>query len=400
MTGKIRVAVIGHKDHGKSTLIGRMLFERGLVKPDRLSEVAACSAANGGRSLNFAFLLDTFEEERTGGLTIDTVQVEIPGPKNGFVFIDCPGHRELVKNMLTGASAADAALLVVSADRAEGIQEQTRGHVRLARGMGIARMVVAVTKMDTAGYREARFRQLAREIRKILGREGYKSRAVPLVPVSAVNGGNILRASKEMGWYRGKPLARTLEARFSPARPPMKTPLRVTVQDVYAADGKAFVVGKVESGVLRKGEEVVFQPSGKRGKVTLLRSGSRAVACAVPGAAIGFSLAAGPDGIRRGEVCSAASSPAKPAKAFEARLFPFEDISLRPGASFAVYCGTAVCRGVLKEVRKEDSFYRVRFSLAGSMVIEPFALMPPLGKIVIAGTRAAVAAGIVTRVTK
>ena len=228
MLPKINLVVIGHKDHGKSTLIGRLLYDSKAILEQKLQEIQTELERSGKKEFEFAFLLDSLEEERKGGLTIDIIQTPFKSKKYAYTVIDCPGHREFIKKMLTGASQADAAVLVVSAK--EGIEAQTRQHAFLAKTLGITQLVVAINKMDQIGYQESVFAKTCQILDEILKPMGFKR--VPNVPISALNGDNVFAKSKNMKWYNGLTLIDTLDDTVKPVQLPFNKPLRGCVQDL------------------------------------------------------------------------------------------------------------------------------------------------------------------------
>ena len=200
-----KVTLLGHKDHGKSTLIGSLLIVTKTVSKDRLNE-AKKQSANLGRKFEPGFILDSFSEERKGGLTIDTSRAQVKYRDSAFEFIDVPGHEELIKNMISGASYAKFALLIVSANKNEGIRPQTKRHIYLSRMLGIEKLIVAVNKMDTVGYDKDIFEQIHKELGEFLEKIGVDSRSVNFVPISAYGSENLSKRSSNMPWYKGKPL--------------------------------------------------------------------------------------------------------------------------------------------------------------------------------------------------
>lgn len=227
---KINLVVIGHKDHGKSTLIGRLLYDSNSIPQQKLQEVEAELKKAGDEGFRFAFLLDTLEEERRGGLTIDIMQMPLKTERHIYTIIDCPGHREFIKKMLTGASQADAAVLVVSAK--EGIEDQTRQHAFLAKTLGIRQLVVAINKMDQVGYEESAFVKVSQFLDEVLKSLDFLN--TKMVPISALNGDNVFLRSHNMKWYNGLTLIETLDSIVEPSqsyadKPPIQNKVRAKV---------------------------------------------------------------------------------------------------------------------------------------------------------------------------
>ena len=232
----LNLVVIGHVDHGKSTLMGHVLYLTGFVDERTIKEYEEQAKRLGRESWKFAWILDKYKEERERGLTIDLGFYKFETTKYEFTIIDAPGHRDFVKNMVTGASQADAALLVVSAKEGEyeaGISPagQTREHVFLAKTMGINQLVVAINKMDTVNYSEERYNEVKEGIARLLRMVGYKIDKIPFVPVSGLYGDNIIKRSENMPWYKGPTLIEALDMFEEPVRP-IDKPLRIPIQDV------------------------------------------------------------------------------------------------------------------------------------------------------------------------
>lgn len=265
----LRIVIVGHVDHGKSTLIGRLFYDTGSLPEERYREIER-TCREQGREFEFAYLMDALEEEREHNITIDTAQSFFRTVKRPYIIIDAPGHKEFLKNMITGAAAADAAILLV--DGAEGVREQTRRHAYILSLLGLPQVVVAVNKLDLVGYRRIRFLEIEEEIRRFLGSVGIVPSYV--VPISAREGDNIAANSSRMPWYGGPTLLEALDS-FSPAREATGLPLRFPVQDVYVWDRKRIYAGRVESGSVRPGARVAFSPSGKSSVVRTVEKWNR-----------------------------------------------------------------------------------------------------------------------------
>ncbi len=285
MDDTLRIVIAGHVDHGKSTLIGRLFFDTGSLPEERYREIER-TCRQQGRDFEFAYLMDALEEERDQNITIDTAQCFFRTERRRYVIIDAPGHKEFLKNMVTGAAAADAALLLV--DGAEGVREQTRRHAYILSLLGLRQVAVAVNKMDLAGYRRERFHEIEEEIRRFLESVGIVPSSI--VPISAREGDNIANASPRMSWYAGPTLLSALDA-FLSASEDAGLPLRFPVQDVYVRDHKRIYAGRVESGMLRTGERVLFSPSGKSSRVRSIEKWNvPPLAVASAGESIGVTL--------------------------------------------------------------------------------------------------------------
>jgi len=408
---KINLVVIGHKDHGKSTLIGRLLYDSNAIPEQKLRQVEEELKKSGKKVFEFAFLLDSLEEERIGGLTIDIMQTPFKTKKHLYTIIDCPGHKEFIKKMLTGASQADSAILVVSAK--EGIQDQTKQHIFLAKTLGISQLTVAINKMDKVNYDEKKFREISKKLEEFLGSLGYEK--FPMVPVSAINGDNVFRKSKKMPWYDGLTLVETLDNFTSPSLLPVNKPLRGCVQDVYELEKRSVIISKIETGVLECRKIVVFNPSGEKGSVRKIEMFGQEMRKVGPGHSVGL-IVDGVKGIKRGEVVSYLTSPASLVRSFIAELILFSGVEIENGDVLTIRCGTAEkkCRVhtisekidpvnlTLQEkspsVLKEGDVGRVKFVALEPICMEKYSEIPQLGRFAVEGKKGTVAAGIVLKV--
>jgi elongation factor 1-alpha len=313
------LAIIGHVDHGKSTLVGRLLFETGSVPEHVIEQYREEAEEKGKGGFEFAYVMDNLAEERERGVTIDIAHQEFDTDQYYFTIVDCPGHRDFVKNMITGASQADNAVLVVAAD--DGVQPQTQEHVFLARTLGIAELIVGVNKMDLVDYGESRYKEVREEVIKLLKQVRFKSDDATFIPISAFEGDNVAEDSTEMGWYDGPTLLEALNDLPEP-EPPTDAPLRLPIQDVYTISGIGTVpVGRIETGTMSPGDNVSFQPSDVGGEVKTIEMHHEEVDMAGPGDNVGFNVRGiGKDDIRRGDVCGPADDPPKVAETFQAQI--------------------------------------------------------------------------------
>ncbi len=260
------IALLGHKDHGKSTLIGSMLMQTGSATQVRINEAKAYSEKLR-KPFEPAFILDSFSEEREQGMTYDTTRAQIKYKDLAFSFIDVPGHEELIKNMISGASYGEVAVLLVSAKGDEGIRDQTKRHLFIARMLGIDRLVVAVNKMDSMGYEEGSFNSIRDSLGKFISRIGFEERDVRFVPISAYNGENLVKKSGKMAWYGGSTLIDSIYGIFADASGAGSgSALRIVVQGAIDSEGN-IIAGKVISGRLTEGDKVDILPNGHNAKV-------------------------------------------------------------------------------------------------------------------------------------
>lgn len=408
---KINLVIIGHKDHGKSTLIGRLLWDSNAIPEQKLQEVEDELKKAGDEGFRFAFLLDTLEEERRGGLTIDIMQTPFKTQKRFYTIIDCPGHKEFIKKMLTGASQADAAVLVVSAK--EGVGDQTRQHAFLAKTLGLDQMIVAINKMDEVNYDEKKFKEISKELEKVLNILGYENTL--MIPISALKGENVFRKSERMPWYKGLSLIDTLDKTIVPSTSPVDKSLRGCVQDSYELEKTKIIVCKIETGVLETGKVVIFNPSGEEGLVKKIEKFGEELQKAEPGDSVGI-IAEGTKKIERGEVLSYPENPGKMVKNFAAEIILFSNVGLRKNSVVRIRCGTAEKRckvqAILEKIDpttltldaesptalRDGDVGKVLFSPLEPMCVEKYSEFPPLGRFVIEGKKGTVAAGIIFEV--
>src|SRR6266404_401831 len=273
----LRVVFVGHVDHGKSTLIGRILHDTGSLPQGKIEQIKKACAAEG-MGFEFAFLLDALLEEQKQNVTIDTTEIPFRTPRRQYAIIDAPGHKEFLKNMITGASRADAAILVIGAD--EGVREQSRRHAYLLGMLGIKQLIVVVNKMDLVDYAEKRFREIEQDYRKFLQQLGLN--ALTFIPASAKQGENVARAGMKMKWYRAANVLEALDL-LEPQKSNVDLPLRFCVQDVYRFDGRRIIAGRIETGTLRVGDELIFSPANKSSVVATIERWPQVILSGVEG---------------------------------------------------------------------------------------------------------------------
>ncbi|WP_039763510.1 sulfate adenylyltransferase subunit 1 [Caldicellulosiruptor sp. F32] len=257
----LKIVVVGHVDHGKSTIIGRLLYDTKSVPETAIERVKKISKEKG-RPFEYAYLLDALEEEQKQGITIDTTQIKFSTPKRDYLIIDAPGHKEFLKNMVSGAANAEAALLVI--DAAEGVQEQSKRHAYILSLLGIQKVYVIVNKMDMIDFSEEKFKEIKYEISSFLDKLNVYPQKY--IPVSGFLGENITRKSDKMPWYKGETLLEALDL-FEKDKELEDRPLRFPIQDVYKFDHRRIIAGRLESGRLKVGDEIKILPEGKVSKV-------------------------------------------------------------------------------------------------------------------------------------
>ncbi|MBI5798193.1 translation elongation factor EF-1 subunit alpha [Candidatus Woesearchaeota archaeon] len=319
----INIVFVGHVDHGKSTTVGRLFYDAGVVDEQTMKKLKEKAQELGKAGFEFAFIMDNLKEERERGVTIDLMHKKLMTDKFEYTVIDAPGHKDFIKNMITGASQADIACLVVAA--AEGIMAQTREHVFLCRTMNVKQIAILVNKMDTVNYDKAKFEAVKAEVSTLLKQVGYKPDEVPFIPISAWKGDNIVKKSENMSWYAGPTLRAQLDL-FKEPEKPTGLPLRVPLQDVYNITGIGVVpVGKVETGVMKIGDKVIVVPgregTGVTGEVKSIEMHHEQINEAIPGDNIGFSVRGiGKKDIARGDVLGHPDNPPSVVSEFTAQI--------------------------------------------------------------------------------
>ncbi|WP_317894845.1 translation elongation factor EF-1 subunit alpha [Pyrofollis japonicus] len=404
----LNLVVIGHVDHGKSTLVGHLLFRLGFVDEKTIKMLEEEAKKKGKESFKYAWLLDKLKEERERGVTIDLSFVKFETKKYYFTIIDAPGHRDFVKNMITGASQADAAILVVSARKGEfeagmSPEGQTREHLILAKTMGIDQLIVAVNKMDATEppYSKERYEQIVAVLKKFMKGLGYKVDEIPFIPVSAWTGENLIERSPNMPWYNGPTLVEALDNYIKPPKKPVDKPLRIPIQNVYVIPGVGTVpVGRVETGVLRVGDKIVFMPPGVTGEVRSIEMHHQPLQQAEPGDNIGFNVrGVSKKDIKRGDVAGHLDNPPTVAEEFTARVFIiWHPSAVTVGYTPVIHAHTASVAARIVEIQakldprtgqvveKNPQFLKmgdaaiVKFKPIKPMVIEKFSEFPQLGR--------------------
>ena len=403
----INLAFIGHVDHGKSTLVGHLLLKAGAIAEQQLDD---------GEN-KFRFVMDKLGEERERGVTIDLAHQKFSTKKYDYTVVDCPGHRDFVKNMITGASQADAGVLVVAAD--DGVMPQTKEHVFLSKTLGINQLIVAINKIDLVDYDEAKFNELKDEVSALIKTVGFNPADVPFIPVSAFEGDNIKDASPNTSWYKGDTLMQALDNLAAPEKP-VSLPLRIPIQDVYSITGVGTVpVGRVETGVMKKGENVIFEPAGASGEVKSIEMHHETFETAEPGDNIGFNVrGVGKNDIRRGDVAGHTTDAPTVAKEFTAQVVVLQHPGvITVGYTPVFHCHTSQTACTFldltskldpatgqPEATKPDFIKTgdaaiVQIKPTKPMVMEEAASIPPMGRFAIRDMGQTVAAGLCLKVT-
>ena len=401
---RLKVAFVGHVDHGKSTLIGRLLYDTDSVPPDKMEQIQRASEEQG-LDTELAFLMDHLKEERDEKKTIDTAQIFFETDGREYVIIDAPGHREFLKNMLTGASQAQAAVLIV--DTQLGMEEQTRRHAFLLELLGVRYCVAALNKMDQVDFSQARFEGLQAVLEEHLTKVGLPW--VACVPVSARHGDNVVARSDRMPWYDGPTLMETLAG--IQAIEETDLPMRLCVQDVYRFDGERIVAGRVETGTIDEGDRVLVLPDGVESEVYTIERFLSPRTSAEPGECIGLTV---PDEleVRRGQVFCAPDAAPRLSAHLTARVFWMSPEPVQRGQSLDLKIVTQESACSIGAIRNrvdssslelleadagqlhEADVAEVELASARPMVVEVVKRNPSLGRVVLERDGDVVGAGI------
>ncbi|MEK6818416.1 MAG: elongation factor 1-alpha [Nanoarchaeota archaeon] len=303
----INVAFVGHVDHGKSTTIGHLMFQAGNLTQQKLDKLKEEAQKHGKVGFEFAYYMDRFKEERERGVTIDLSYEKLITNKYEVTIIDAPGHRDFIKNMITGASQADAAFLVVAAGSGAGVQPQTKEHVWLLKTMGVNDVAVLINKMDTVEYKEDEYKRVVNDVKAVLKQAGYKVDEMAYIPISGFKGENLSKKSDKMSWYKGPTLLEQLDL-FKLPEKPTNLPLRMPIQDAYEIKGIGTVpVGKIETGIMRQNQKIIILPGrtgkGIEGEVKTIEMHHEVLSEAEPGDNVGVNIRGiGKKDVARGDV--------------------------------------------------------------------------------------------------
>ena len=344
---QVRIVIVGHVDHGKSTLVGRLLHETGSL-PDGKLEMLKAVSARRGMPFEWSFLLDALQTERDQGITIDTTQIRFRTQSRDVVLIDAPGHAEFLRNMITGASQADGAVLII--DALEGVRDQTRRHGYLLHLLGVKQVAIVVNKMDRVDFSEQRFKAISDEISAHLIELGVTPTAV--IPISARDGDGVSERTDRIGWYTGPTVVEALDS-LTPARPLDELALRLPVQAIYKFDDRRIVAGRIESGHLTAGDEIVIMPAGKIAKIKSVESWPTTTVQGPQGAgrSVGITL----DRelfVERGDVIAHVGASPRDTRRIRARIFWLHDQPLTTGASIVLRLGTRETRATIVAIEK------------------------------------------------
>jgi elongation factor 1-alpha len=410
----MNVVFVGHVDAGKSTTVGRCLFDGGAVSEQVMTKLKEESVKHGKQGFEFAYVMDNIKEERERGVTIDLSYKKLMTQKYQITIIDAPGHRDFVKNMITGASQADSAFLVISAP--SGVQPQTTEHLWLLKTMGVSALAVAVNKMDDVEYSEEKFNKVKEDVSTLLKQVGYKPENTPFLAISGLKGDNVFKKSENMAWYKGPTVMEQFDLFPDPERP-INLPMRMPVQDVYEITGIGTVpVGKIETGIMKQGHKVIVLPGrtgkGVPGEVRTIEAHHETLPQADAGDNVGISIrGVGKKDIARGDVICDAEKPAKIVDEFVAQVAVIAHPSvLAKGYTpvFHVHTAQVPCQFIEliektspdgskqpnPDFLKNGDLAKVRIKPMGNLVLETQADNPHMARFAVRDAGATVAAGV------
>jgi sulfate adenylyltransferase large subunit len=406
----VKFVVVGHVDHGKSTLIGRLLYDTNSLPQDKIAEIRKASEKTGDLP-EFAFVMDHLEEERKNRITIDTAQIFFKTAKRDYTIIDAPGHKQFLKNMVTGSTQAEAAILLIDAE--QGLAEQTHRHTLILRLLGIRQIIVLINKMDLVAYSQRRFDELKEQIVNRLHDLGIKARRELVIPVSARLGDNITLKSKNLTWHDGLTLLQALDE-LQPLQRNDINVLRLPIQDVYEIEGERVLVGKVVSGVISVGDEVVFEPCGVSATVKQIKKFEEQPDKAAAGESIGLILTddAKTGDLGRGQIACGSGDCPEVSKTIKAVVFWMSDQALQKGDMIDFKCATMQTSCQVKEIAdrldsstlepvndtnnqlRDTEIAKLTIQMDGFVATDPFEKVAETGRFVLMRDNDTVAGGV------
>jgi len=413
----INLVFIGHVDHGKSTTVGRLLYDTGNIDEQAMRKLKEKAEQLGKKGFEFAFVMDTLKEEQERGVTIDLSHKRFDTDKYYFTIIDAPGHKDFIKNMITGASQADCAVLVVAAN--DGVNAQTIEHLKLSKIFGVGQLLVAVNKMDISGvnYSEARYKEVVEEVKKHAQQAGWKADQVRYIPIASLVGENINKKPTHMPWWTGDTLLDAIN-KFTIPPKPVDLPLRLPIQDVYNITGIGVVpVGRIETGIMRVGDKIVLVPGregkGVHGEVKTIEMHHEAVQEAEPGDNVGFNVRGlAKKDIARGDVLGPETNPPTVATEFTAQVVIMNHpsvVTVGYTPVFHIHTAQVACQFMEiikkinpatgqevtenKDILKNGDAAIVRLKPMQPVVIEKNSVIPQMSRFAIRDSGATVGAG-------
>jgi len=403
----MNIVFVGHVDHGKSTLIGRLLYDTNSLPPDKIEEVKkTCEAL--GKEMEFGFILDHLQEEREQGITIDTCQIFFKTPKRNYVIIDAPGHIEFIKNMITGASQAEAAILIIDAN--EGVKEQTKRHAYILGMLGLKQIIVLINKIDLVDYKEEKFNEVKKKITDFLKKLNLEPSYT--IPIAAKHGDNIAKKSDKMDWYKGKTFLGCLDT-FKIRENNSDKALRFPIQDAYKIDDKRIFAGRIESGTIRQGDEITILPQNTKTKVKSVEKFLEKPTMAEAGESIGITTE---DQlfIERGNVISHPDNLPKVTDRIKANVFWMSKKDFNINEIITLKIATQEVSAKIEKIEKKinsstleeikEDIDTLRNNEVGTMIIktlspvvvDDFNYVPELGRFVFEKNMITCAGGIIT----
>jgi elongation factor 1-alpha len=424
----INLVVIGHVDSGKSTSTGHLIYKCGGIDKRTIEKFEKEAADMGKASFKYAWVMDKLKSERERGITIDISLWQFETPKYHFTIIDAPGHRDFIKNMITGTSQADCAILMIASPQGEfeaGISKegQTREHALLAFTLGVKQMIVCCNKMDekTVNFSEERYTEIKKEVSEFLKKVGYKPDTISFIPISGWNGDNMLERSANTPWYKGPILIEALD-KIEPPKRPTEKPLRVPLQDVYKIGGIGTVpVGRVETGILKPAMTVSFAPTNVQTDVKSVEMHHESIPEAIPGDNVGFNVKGlSVKDIKRGYVCGdVKNDPPREVESFLAQVIIMNHPGqIENGYTPVLDCHTAhiackfheiqakIDRRTGKATEEEPKFVKngdsalIILKPTKPMCCETFTEYPPLGRFAVRDMKQTVAVGVIKATTR
>ncbi|MBT4166144.1 translation elongation factor EF-1 subunit alpha [archaeon] len=418
----MNVVFVGHVDHGKSTCVGQLMFQSGTIPENEMKKLTEEAIKQGKPGFEFAYVMDKIKEERERGVTIDLAYQKLITPKRQITIIDAPGHKDFVKNMITGASQADAAFLTIAAK--EGVQPQTKEHLWLLRTMGVQQIAVSINKMDTVDYKEEAFNKAKDDVSELLKGVGIDASKTVFLAVSGLKGDNVGKKSENMPWYKGPTILEQLDL-FDAPKKPTDLPMRMPVQDVYDITGIGTVpVGKIETGIMKIGQKVIVLPgrsgTGVAGEVKTIEMHHEQLQEAPSGFNVGINVkGVGKKDIARGDVISDAAKPPTIAAEFTAQIAIINHptvVAVGYTPVFHVHTAQVPCQ-LIEIVHKIDptsgqamegkvDFLKngdvaiCKFKPIGNLVIEESETNPHMARFAIRDAGATVAAGVCQKVVE
>jgi len=411
MRENLKFVTVGHVDHGKSTLIGRLLYDTHSLPPDKMEEVRRASEESEGIP-EFAFVMDHLEEERTNRITIDTAQIFFKTAKRDYTIIDAPGHKQFLKNMITGSTQAEAALLLV--DAVEGLREQTHRHAYMLGLLGIRQIIVVINKMDLVDYSQEHFEQLSGKVTARLREFGTEVPPEMIIPIAARLGHNVANRSDKLSWYKGMTLLEALD-QLQSCGTAENGALRFPVQDIYDIDGQKVLVGRVACGTIEAGQEVIFHPSGKSAVIAEIKKWGQQPQRAVAGESIGLVLKEdwALKALKRGEVACPVDSSLNVSSTVVATVFWMSGEPLRKDEALDFKCATQQVTCKVKKISdrinsssleliasdaselRETEVAKLTLKMNSCVSTDPFEQIAEMGRFVLMRDNDTVAGGVV-----